>query len=407
MDSRPVTQSEAEVAAPHPKLLMGVLVAGHAIKHFSNALFFVILPEIGVTLSLSNTAMGTLSTARNLATSASNLPAGFVADRYNKHWAAILSICMLVVGVFQFIMGSVGSFWPLLIATAIAGGAIAFWHPPSIAALSQQFPQRRGFAISLHGTGGSIGEALGPIIVGALLGLMAWHAVLKLSLLPALATSLMVWGLIRNMRGQSRGNLSMSAYLGSLRQLLRRREMVIVLLVTGGFSMVQSAVSTFLPVYIRLDLGYSALEMAAFLSAAQVAGIVSQPFLGLFSDRFGRRAVLVPSLLFLGIGTLVIGIVPAGWPLAVTVTAMGAFQFPLMALFLASALDIVGEDVQATIVSLVFGTGTIFGSISPALAGFLADTFGLTVVFFYSAAIAFIASGLLLLGGRSPRAKSV
>ncbi len=407
MESRPVTQPESEVGAPHPKLLMGVLVTGHAIKHFSNALFFVILPEIGATLSLSNTAMGTLSTARNLATSASNLPAGFVADRYNKHWAAILSICMLVIGVFQFVMGSVGSsgqkesFWPLLIATAIAGGAIAFWHPPSIAALSQRFPQRRGFAISLHGTGGSIGEALGPIIVGALLGFMAWHAVLKLSLLPALFTSIMVWVLIRNMRGQSRGNLSMAAYLGSLRHLLGRRSLVIVLLVTGLFSMVQSAVSTFLPVYIRLDLGYSALEMAAFLSAAQVAGIVSQPFLGLFSDRFGRRAVLVPSLLILGIGTLVIGIVPPGWPLAVTVTAMGAFQFPLMALFLASALDIVGEDVQATIVSLVFGAGTIFGSISPALAGFLADTYGLTIVFFYSAAIAVIASGLLLFGGGS------
>ncbi|MSQ14948.1 MAG: MFS transporter [Dehalococcoidia bacterium] len=397
--SAPIPKIKTGLDAPPPTLLMTVLIVGHAIKHFSNALFFVILPEIGRTFSLSNTAIGTLSTARNLATSVSNLPAGFVADRYNRHWAAILSIAMLVIGTFQYIMGSVDSYWPLLIAAAIAGGAIAFWHPPAIAALSQRFPQRRGFVISLHGTGGSVGEAMGPLIVGSLLSLMTWHTVLKISLLPPLGVSIMVWALIRSMRGQTRGNLSMGAYLGSLRPLLRRRALVIVLLVTGFFNMAQSAISTFLPVYIRLDLEYSAIEMAAFLSAAQVAGIVSQPLLGLLSDRFGRRAVLVPSLLCLSAGILIVGVVPRGWPLAVTITAMGAFQFPLMALFLASAMDIVGEEVQATIVSLVFGIGTIFGSISPALAGFLADNFGLPIVFFYAAAVASFASALLFFGG--------
>lgn len=400
MESTAEVRLPAKVTAPHPLLLMVVLVAGHAIKHLYNAGFFVLLPEIRTGLALSNTAVGTLSTARSIAGSVANLPAGFLADRFSQRWAAILGLAMVVIGVFQFVMGRVGSYWPLLIAATVVGGAISFWHPPAIAALSQRFPHRRGFAIALHGTGGSIGEALGPILVGALLLWVTWQVVLQISLVPAVVTGVGVWVLMRTMQGQTSGNLTLAGYLRSLRHLFRNRALLTILLVTGGYSMVQIAVMTFLPIYLR-DLGYLPIAMAGFLAAAQVAGIVSQPVLGLLSDRFGRRAVLVPSLLCLGAGILAVGMVPDGWPLAATVTAMGAFQFPLMALFLAAAMDAVGEEVQATTVSLVFGTGTIFGSLSPALAGFLADAFGVGIVFFYAAAIAVAASALLFFGGRA------
>ena len=50
---------------------------------------------------------------------------------------------------------------PATASRATLGGmAITFWHPAAISALSRRFPERRGFAISLHGTGGSIGAEL-------------------------------------------------------------------------------------------------------------------------------------------------------------------------------------------------------------------------------------------------------
>lgn len=380
---------------------MAVLVIGHAIKHMYNAAFFIILPEIQRDLDLSNTAVGTLSTARSIAGSTANLPAGFVADRFSRHWPAILGLAMIAVGVFQFAMGSVASFGLIIVTSTIVGAAISFWHPPAIAALSQRFAHRRGLAIALHGTGGSVGEMLGPVIAGVLLSYFAWRAVLQISIVPAVTTGIVVWVLLRKMQGQTSGNLTMTAYFTSLRTLFRSRPLLTVLLVTGGFSMVQGAVATFLPLYLRNDLGYERIETGLLLSAAQVGGIVSQPVMGFLSDRFGRRQVLMPALLCLGAGVAAVGSVPPGWPLVVTIVFMGAFQFPLMALFLASAMDIVGQDLQATTVSLVFGAGTIFGSFSPALAGFLADRYGVGAVFPYAATVAIIAAALLLLGPRS------
>lgn len=380
-------------------LLMVVLVAGHAVKHLYNAGYFIVLPEIRTTFALSNTALGVLSSARTISSSLANFPAGFLSDRFNRHWGAILGLALIVMGASNFAMGVAGIYWLLFIASLIFGGAISFWHPAAIATLTQRFPHRVGLAISLHGMGGSIGEATGPILVGALLLLMVWQTVLQLSFLPLVATGALVWLLMRSAQGQT-SNSTMVDYLNGVRRLMRNPALLTVLLITGVFTTAQAAVVTFLPVYLRLDLGYSAIQMTAFVSAAQVAGIFSQPTLGSLSDRFGRRAVLVPSLLSLGVGLLAIGLVPAGWPLAISVTAMGAFQFPLMALFLASAMDVVPKEVQATTVSLVFGMGTIFSSISPTIAGFLADAFEVRVVFFYAAILAALAASLLAASGR-------
>lgn len=55
-------------------------------------------------------------------------------------------------------------------------------------------------------------------------------------------------------------------------------------------------------------------------------------------------------LLCLGMGVADVGSVPAGWPLVATIVFMSAFQFPLMALFLGSAMDMVGQELQATTV---------------------------------------------------------
>lgn len=377
-----------------------MLVAGHGVKHLFNASFFIILPEISTALALTHTQVGVMATARSSFGSLTNLPAGFLADRFNNRWGLVLALCMLLLGLFTFLMGIVEGYWPVLITSAIAGAVISFWHPAAISALARQFPDRKGFALSLHGSGGSVGEALGPILTGALLLLISWQAVLQVSLLPALVTALAVWFLLRNLRSDEAGVLSLGAYLLALRVLFGNRVLFVLLLVMAAYSAGYSSVATFLPIYLRIDLAHSSIETAAFLSGAQVAGVISQPLMGLLSDRFGRLAVLAPCLLILAAGITAIALAPPGVSLFVTVVLMGAFQYPLMALFLATAIDHAGQQVQGTTTSLVFGSSFLFSSIAPGIAGVLADEFGVRAVFFYAAGIVLAAGALLALKGR-------
>lgn len=374
---------------PRPAVMGFVLTLGHGVKHVFNSGFFIVLPELKSSFGLSNSAVGTLSTFRVIGNGLGSFPAGYLSDRYSNHWREILGIGILAVGFFHSLLGSVNTYWLLAIMAALGSVAISFWHPPAITALSQKFAHRRGLALAIHGTGGSVGEALGPITVAILLKFVVWRTVLQLSVIPGLAMAILVAIALRGLRGQSERSESFKSYLDSVRQVLRHRSMVTILLITGGFISVQASVYTFLPIYLREELSYTSLETSAFLSIAQVSGIVSQPAMGFLSDRFSRKAVIIPSIAMLGITSFSIALAGNGLSLLIVMIVMGAFNFPLMAIILAAALDICEDDVPATTVSIVFGTAVIFSSLAPGLAGLLADVTGkITAAFFMSSGLA-------------------
>ena len=379
--------STKQVSEPSRMLLGSVLVLGHAVKHVFNSGLFIILPELQIHLGLSNAAVGTLSTIRNAGSGLANLPAGYMADRFSSRWRTILAVSITLVGVFHMLMGSVSAYWLLVVNATVAGVAISFWHPPAIAALSQRFPRRRGFAISLHGMGGSIGEALGPLLVGSLLTVVLWRTVLQGGVVPAVITGVVVWLVLRNLQGRYTTSLSFQAYLQILLGMLRQRALLTVLIVTAGFSAAQGVTMTFLPIYLRVELEFSSFLTAVFISGSQVVGIGTQPVLGFLSDKYSRKLVIIPSLTTLGLITLTIPFAGSGALLFLAVLLMGAFSFALMSVLIASAMDLVGGEMPATTVSLVFSSSVIFSALSPAIAGILADEVGLTWVFFLAASM--------------------
>ncbi|MBI4311074.1 MAG: MFS transporter [Chloroflexi bacterium] len=368
-------------------MLLFSAVAGHALKHMFNAAFFVILPEMKTSLGLSNTEVGALSTVRNIAGGLSNLPAGFAADRFSAQRAKILAISMTLVGLFAMTLGLATNFAMALVAAALLSVAITFWHPAAISTLSRVFASRRGFAIAMHGTGGSIGEAGGPILVGLLLGVLSWRVVLQGSVLPGIACGLLVWLLLRPIPTGEGAAPSFLSFVKAMGRLLSTRRLLLILLFAGGFAGGQSAILTFLPVYLREEVGVSSWTLGLYLALANVGGIVSQPVMGYLSDRLSRKVVLVPSLAGLGLSVLGLYVSSPGIVFAMMVLLMGVFLFPLMAILLAAAVDLVEGAVQATTISLVFGSAVVFSGFTPAIAGMVADAFSVKAVFLLAASI--------------------
>ncbi len=396
MQSSPEPAVAGPITDRQRLMLLTVAVAGHAIKHMFASAFFVLLPEIKAGLGLSNVQVGTLSTLRNIAGGLSNLPAGFGADRYAQSRPLILGVSIALTGVFGLALGLATNFGVAILASALMVAAITLWHPSAISWLSQQFAARRGLAISLHGTGGSLGEALGPLVVGALLGVLSWRTVLQGSAAPAVALGIAIWFILRSIPRSSGALSGLKEYVGSAGRLLVNRRLWLVLLFAGGFAGGQSVVMTFLPIYLREDLGFSSMRLGIYLSLAQVGGVGAQPLMGYLSDRLGRKAVLVPGLVMLGFAYLGLNMVPSGWPLVATVVLMGAFSFSLMSILLASAMDLVAGEVQAITVSLVFGMAVVVSGFAPAIAGVLADAYGVKSTFLLASGFALSAAVLAL-----------
>ena len=352
-------------------------------------------------MGLSNAGVGTLSAFRNVSGGVMNIPAGFVADRYRSQGAAILGISIIVVGISLGALGLVHSLPLAVLAATIFSIGITFWHPTAISALSRRFAHKRGFMISLHGTGGSIGEVLGPLVVGGLLLFMGWRFVLNTVGGPGILAGVVIWLLLRKAMSSGPEQTPAPNYLQSLTALLANRRLLSLLILVVGYSASQSSIVTFLPIFLQDEVGYSASVMTLFIAASQTVGIISQPIMGMLSDRYGRKKVLLPSLLAIGVIAFGITLAEPGVPMFLTIAAMGAFNYPLMSILVAAVGDIAVENVQATAVSLVFAVAITMGGISPLISGLLADAFSVKTVFLYAAAMA-AATGLFLALQRWP-----
>ena len=75
----------------------------------------------------------------------------------------------------------------------------------------------------------------------------------------------------------------------------------------------------------------------------------------------------------------------------------GAFLFSTTSLLVTAAVDVAGNEVQATTVSLVYSALSIFTALGPLAAGFLADEVSVRSVFLLAASLALLASILSLL----------
>lgn len=378
-------------------LALVAMVTGHAVVHVFLSGSLLVLPEIKAALGLSNTGVGVIAATRDVFSGLISFPAGFVADRFARRLAAILGLSVVGLGVCMFFVGISTTFWMALVSITFLDMVIVFWHPPALAILSARYPERRGFAIGMHGTGGSIGEAIGPALLGFLLGFLLWRTVLQMSVIPAVLMGIGVYLLVRAAPSVSASTATLR-YFSGVKEMVGNARLLLVLATAVCFSGTQIALTNFMPIYLREDLQLSTAATGAVLSMLQIAGIGSQPVLGYLSDRLGRRPVLAFGFAGLTLGTLALYVAGDGPAFFAATALTGLFMFPMMAIVLALGMDEVGASVQGTTASIIFGVGTILSAISAWLAGRIADVYGVDAVFLYAAAPAFLSLFFTVIG---------
>lgn len=403
--------------------LAATVVLGHAIKHIYNSgLQSILLAVIKDDLALSGAQFGLLSTSGRVTSGATTMVAGYLGDRFANRSGIMLMSSLGMMGISYFLLGSAPNYYLLLAAMLIVGVGPSLYHSPAIASLSRKFPDKRSFAISLHGTGGSIGEVVGPVLTGGLitgtyLVAFEWRDVLQISVLPALLCGLLIYLMMRNIPTVSAETASLSDYFSSLSALMSRRAMIALVAITALRSMGQGAIMAFLPVYLLEDQGITAVVIGLFMASIQFVGILAQPAMGFLADRFGHKAVLVPATAALGVLMIALRFAEADdtltftlWRLQIAAPgiqfgiiglAMGAFLYALHAIYIAAAMDVAEGEAQSTVVSLIYGA-SFLGALSPFIAGVIVDFTDTASAFVYGGVMV-LAATLILVFTRLPK----
>jgi sugar phosphate permease len=149
---------------------------------------------------------------------------------------------------------------------------------------------------------------------------------------------------------------------------------------------------TFLPIYLQEYLDYTPFELGIHVALLHAMGAISQPIMGYLSDRLGRKAVLFPSFMTLGILYGLLVIAAPGFQLGLVISAIGLFFYTLMNLTNVAVMDVAGSKIQASSYGLTSLVTQIVVFPTPMVAGFLIGGYGIHSVFIMAAAFAFLAA---------------
>jgi len=375
--------------------LLGFLTGGHFFIHWFQQLFPVVLPSLKAGLGLNDIEVGALNSARQLAMGSLDLPMGMLADSLVRQRALILGSALAFMGTAYFLMGIAPLFFWALLGSGFVGLGSALWHPAAAASLSNRFPDRRATALAIHGMGATLSDTLTPLGVGLLLVALPWHTVLSMQVLPGLFFGIIVWWSLADFFTHAESQGWRGGQLREMADLAKHPLFVAVSAATGLLQMGRLVVITFLPIYLQEHLGYSPFILGVYIALLHAMGTVSQPALGYLSDRYGRRAVLFPSFLSLGILFLLLAVATPGILLGLVISAIGVFFYTLLNITHATILDVAGSKIQAASFGLTSLVTQIAVFPTPMIAGFLIGRYGIDWAFFLSGALVLIGALIL------------
>lgn len=375
---------------------LSYVTIGHLFIHWYINLLSLILPSIKEQFELNDVQVGAITTTQMGVTGAATLPAGYLSDTFRKQGSLILATAVFTFGLAYFVIGAANNYAWILVGAGLTGLGVALWHPGAMGALSLNFPQRRGLALSVHGVGASIGDTICPVIVGAIIGIFAWQDTMRWHFIPAIVGAFFIWRSLGLMRSATTEKPNFQSYVSGLRGMFTNLQAVIVLLSNALVSAARLIILTFLPIYIQQDLGYSPFILGVYLMLLYVMGIASQPIMGIVSDRYGRKAVMLPAFAILGLLYIALVYVGGGIGLGVVVALLGMFFYAILNIAQTAIMDVAEEGVQSSTMGVMGLVSQPFTLGAPILAGFLVGIYGTHIAFWFAGIAALCGAFVLI-----------
>ena len=375
-----------------------LITLGHSLTHWYPATFYLLLPLIGNELGLSYVQIGSILTVQASAGALSNIPGGLFVDSVGRK-GLLMALSLFWVGAPYLLMGFTHEYWTLLTCAALVGIGNTLWHPTAIPLLAGRVPERRGLAVSIHGMGGNMGDAIAPFAAGALLGYLNWRNVVIVNVLPGILMSLVILVSLGSMQSERKGpdgkprpKRSLASVLRDFSRLLANPTLLFLCGSSIFRSMTQSSLMTFLPIFLATQMGYSPVWIGACMAALQIAGFTAAPIAGHLSDKMGRRQIVISSMTTSGVVLLFMGIAGNSPWFVFFIAILGFFLFAIRAVLQAWLLDATPPNMGGSAIGLLFAIQALGSASGPFLSGLLADRYGLMAVFYFLAGTIVVAN---------------
>jgi MFS family permease len=274
--------------------VLGLLAASYVVNYLDRYVLSMLAGPIKAELGISDGAMGILlGPAFALLYTGLGVPVAWLADRGSRR--NLIAVGMVVWSTFTALSGLARSFAEIALARFGVGVGEAAGAAPAHSLIADYFPpERRATALSIFQMGVPIGQMLGTLIGGLLVGPLGWRNVFLLVGLPGIAIALLLRLTVREPeRAAPPRSESFGAAIAGLREsvaILMRIPTFVAIAIGGMFAAIAGTGFGFwLPqMFVRsheMSLAEFGIRYGLVNGAAGVAGTL---LAGMLADRLAR-----------------------------------------------------------------------------------------------------------------------
>jgi FSR family fosmidomycin resistance protein-like MFS transporter len=352
---------------------IGLLSAGHLVTDVNQGAVAAMLPFLISAHHLSYTAAAGIVFAVNISSTIVQPLFGHAADRFAKPW--LMPVGLFLAGLGLSLTGLVSDYRSIVALAVVSGIGIAAYHPEAARLVAFQAGARTATAMSIFGVGGTLGFALGPLLITTVL--LEWGLEGTLALLPPVSLMALVIAVqLPRFRGPEwreeppgsspKGGTGLDQW-GPFSRLA---------LCMISRSILFYGLNTFIPLYWISIFHQSKAAGGAALTVLAASGVAGNLLGGRLADRLGQLKVmragyatlipLLPALVWTDRPWLAMALlVPIGLSLSATYSpsvVMGQRYLPLR----------IGLSSGVTL-----GVTVAIGGVAAPVLGKLADSLGI------------------------------
>ncbi len=396
--STPTLVKSPRVLFSNPNAILTLVSLAHAVNHAYSTLMPLVYPLVVSEFRLSYSEIGIMVGVASAASGLLQMAFSYLSRYIPRR--LLLGGGQVVIALSTAASGLANGFGLFFLGNLFARIGGSPQHPVGNSILTERFEtKRRGFALSMHVSGGNVGTVVVPLIGTFLIAALGWRATLFFFAGLALVVGMMLVFLLNDAAPEREPGAPSSPGTRSLRTILANRNIQLIFLAStiaaGGRGL--GVLITYVPLYLQNSLKLDPTT-AGVLFTLLLAGSVAGPILfGRVSDSRGRRSVLLLVYAAATLTNIVFVLVGATlWLLALVLLAMGIVVYaesPLLQTFLADSANGMDRDLAFGLYfTIVFGVGAFWAYV----LGWVIDNWGF-VTGFHVMALSYVAAALTLL----------
>lgn len=340
-----------------------------------------LFPILEKTMNLSYMQVGWIAFALNMTSSIMQPVFGMYSDKKPSPF-------LLPLGMFSSMLGMIGlafapNFIIVIISVLFIGLGSAVFHPEGARVAYMAAGAKRGLAQAIYQVGGNTGNSLAPIFTALIFVPLGQIGSLGFTAFAAVGIALLIF-----VSNWYKNELATGAVRRKKRAALEAENAIVsthikfVIILPVFLTFVRSwygaGIGNFYQFYLIEHYGLSIKNAQYFVFAFMIAGVLGTFFGGPLADRFGKKNIIVFSMLGSAPLALLLPHVSLVWvvPLFLCIGFISSSSFSVIVVYAQELVPGKVGMVSGLIVGLAFG----LGALGAVVLGKLADIYSLQFI---------------------------